>query len=135
MPRASTPASADTPRCAACLMGCSTAPRAARKCFPSRPSLVLCNVQYVTGGLARIPESYGSWRDFRFESLHISDFRLQPSKDEGRQVRPDLREPRRTFSRNVSWIVSSSRDLSKAPVVRVFTVPRGKPVRSDISLW
>jgi hypothetical protein len=34
-------------------MGCSTAPPAARKCFPSRLSLVLRNDQCVPGGLAR----------------------------------------------------------------------------------
>src|SRR5215212_10539018 len=116
-------------------MECSTAPRAARKCFPSRPSLVLCNDRCVTGGLARIPEGYVTWRAFRFEPLHISDLRLQPSKDEGRQVRPDLRAPRCTFSREASWIVSSLRDLSKALAVRFFTLPRGTAVRSDISLW
>src|SRR5215204_1867514 len=78
-------------------MGCSTVPRAARKCFPSRPSLALRNDQCVLGSLARLPEGYGTWRAFRFEPLHISDLRFQPSKDEGRQVRPDLRAPQRTF--------------------------------------
>jgi hypothetical protein len=107
-------------------MECSTAPRAARKCFPSRPSLVLRNDQRVPGALARLPEGYGIWRAFPFEPLHISDLGLQPSRDEGRQVRPDLRAPQRTFSRDVSRIVSSLRDLSKALAVRFFTLPRAR---------
>src|SRR5215217_486192 len=107
-------------------MGCSTVPRAARKCFPSRLSPALRNDQPVPGGLARIPEAYGTWRAFRFEPLHSSDLRLQPSRDEGRQVRPDLRAPQHTFSGDVSRIVSSLRDLSKALAVRCFTLPRAR---------
>jgi hypothetical protein len=42
--------------------------------------------------------------------------------------------PHRAFSRKISPGASSVRNLSKAFAVLLFTVPRGTPVRSDISL-
>ena len=44
-----------------CLMGRCTAPPAARKCFPSRLSPALRNDQCGPGGLARLPEAYGTF--------------------------------------------------------------------------
>jgi hypothetical protein len=60
--------------------------------------------------------------------------RLQPYHDECRQVRLDLCALHRTVSREVSPSASSPRKLLKALAVLLLTVPRGMPVRSDISL-
>src|SRR5215208_5582986 len=60
---------------------------------------------------------------------------LQPAHDEGCQVRLDLRTPHYIASREVSPSVSSARNFLKALAVLLFTVPRGMPVRPEISLW
>ena len=54
---------------------------------------------------------------------------------EGRQVGMTLWIIHRIATRQASPSASSSRRLLKAFAVLVFTVPRGTPVRREISLW
>jgi len=61
-------------------------------------------------------------------------FRTQPAHDEGCQVRVDLCAPYLMASYRVTSSASSARNILKAFTVRLLTVPRGMPVRSDISL-
>ena len=60
---------------------------------------------------------------------------IQISKDEGRQVGVTFRTIHRVATRQASASVSSLRRLLKALAVLVFTVPRGMPVRREISRW
>jgi hypothetical protein len=88
-------------------------------------------------GAVHLPKSFelvsaaGAGRNVAPDFLGF--FGVQRPEDEGRQVRVAFWTIHRVATHQASASASSSRRLLKARAVLVFTVPRGTPVRREIS--